>query len=118
MYSCSSRYLFRRTGRDEQIYCSRKRSFKKEKCRILFHNYSLLQETTIKIIKEKGSESPLLNISERDEELGYKHVFQTDTDVTTIGGKIRGPVGMWNRKELHIDNNVESVIEKLKKYYN
>ena len=72
----------------------------------------------VKLIQKAGSESSLLNISERDEELGFKHVFQTDTDVSTIGGRIRSPIAMWNRKELHIDNNVESVIEKLKKYYN
>ncbi|UAT28901.1 hypothetical protein PP753_gp57 [Dinoroseobacter phage vB_DshP-R7L] len=59
----------------------------------------------------------MLNITEEDEELGYKHVFQTRTTKKTLGDRIRSPMGMWKREELYIDNNLAPVIKRLIEYY-
>lgn len=65
----------------------------------------------------EGFESPMLNISEEDKELGYKHVFQTRLTKETIGERIRSSIGMWDKKETFIDNNAQMVINKLHDYY-
>jgi hypothetical protein len=63
------------------------------------------------------SPNSLLTISEEDEEIGFKHVFQTRTTKKTLGDRIRSPMGMWDRSELYIDNNLSPVIKRLLKYY-
>lgn len=59
----------------------------------------------------------LLNITEDDEELGFKHVFQTRTTKKTIGDRIRSPMGMWKKEELFIDNDIAPVIKRMIEYY-
>lgn len=59
----------------------------------------------------------LLNITEDDELLGYKHVIQTRLTKQTIGEKIRGPIGMWDRKETYIDSDVQTLIDRCHEYY-
>lgn len=58
-----------------------------------------------------------LDITQKEEAKGFKHVFLTDSDKTTIGGRIRSPLGMWNDDELYIDNDVSNVIKRLIEYY-
>jgi hypothetical protein len=59
----------------------------------------------------------LLHISERDEEIGFKHVFQTRTTKQTVGDRIRSPFGLFQDDELYIDNDAQIVIDQLKNYY-
>jgi hypothetical protein len=59
----------------------------------------------------------LLNISEREEEVGFKHVFQTRTTKQTVGDRIRSPLGLFDDDELYIDNDAQIVIDRLKSYY-
>ncbi len=78
--------------------------------------------TVINVSKEtvkdlKKSDNNMLNISEDDEELGFKHVFQTRTTKKTMGDRIRSPMGMWKKEELFIDNDLASVIKRLIQYY-
>lgn len=78
--------------------------------------------TVINVSKEtvkdlQKTSNSLLNITEEDEELGYKHVFQTRTTKKTLGDRIRSPMGMWNKDELYIDNNLVPVIKRLIQYY-
>lgn len=58
-----------------------------------------------------------LNITNKEETKGFKHVFLTDSDKNTIGGRIRSPLGMWKDEELYIDNDVQIVLKKLIDYY-
>ncbi len=67
-----------------------------------------------KIVKEDTS---LLTVTPKEEAQGFKHVFLTDADKTTIGGRIRSPLGMWEDEELYIDNNVYPVLKRLTDYY-
>ncbi|AWY09406.1 hypothetical protein vBRpoPV13_49 [Ruegeria phage vB_RpoP-V13] len=78
--------------------------------------------TVINVSKEPIRElqktpNSMLHITEDDEELGFKHVFQTRTTKKTIGDRIRSPMGMWAKEELFIDNNLAPVIKKMIAYY-
>ena len=61
--------------------------------------------------------SPFLNITEDDEILGYKYVFQTRLTKDTINERIRGPVSMWSVNETFIDNDISFVLQRLKEFY-
>lgn len=71
----------------------------------------------VKDILKMGEENPLLNITKKEEAQGFKHVFLTEPDKTTIGGRIRSPLGMWKDEELYIDNSVFAVLKRLNEYY-
>lgn len=64
-----------------------------------------------------GTPSSLLNITPKEEAKGFKHVFLTDSDKSTIGGRIRTPIGMFSDDELYIDNDVQAVLKRLIDYY-
>lgn len=58
-----------------------------------------------------------LIITEDDEDVGYKHVFQTKLTKETVGERIRSSIHMWSNKETYIDNNMQTVINRLNSYY-
>jgi hypothetical protein len=62
-------------------------------------------------------ESDLLNITEDEKDLGYKHVIQTRLTKDTVNEKITAPLGMWGKNETYIDGNLQSVLDRLHKYY-
>lgn len=59
----------------------------------------------------------LLNITPKEDAQGYKHVFLVEPDKSTIGGRIRSPLGMWSDDENYIDNDAGKVIKRLVEYY-
>lgn len=61
--------------------------------------------------------SDLLHITETDELLGYKHVFQTQLTKATIGERIRSPMGMFSRAETFMDNDCGLLLKHLREYY-
>jgi len=63
-------------------------------------------------------ENDLLVITDEEKEDGFKYVFQTRITVDNIGEKIRSALGLWDRKELFIDNNLSNVFTRLNEYYN
>ena len=65
----------------------------------------------------KNFENSMLNITEDNEEDGFKHVFQTRLTKDTINERIRGPMAMWDRSETYIDNDIGHVIKRLQEYY-
>jgi hypothetical protein len=73
------------------------------------------KKMTIKALKE--FDNPLLVITEEEEALGYKHVFQTRLTKETKDERLRGPMGMWSVKETYIDNNMQLVLNRLHEYY-
>ena len=68
-------------------------------------------------ISKLTNETPLLNITEEEKLLGFKHVFQTKLTKETINERLRGPIGFWKPEEIYIDNNVQYVMNKLSEYY-
>lgn len=61
--------------------------------------------------------SDLLSITDEDELLGYKHVFQTRPTKTTVGERIRSPMGMFTREQSYIDNDAQLLLDHLKDFY-
>jgi hypothetical protein len=61
--------------------------------------------------------SPLLNISEDEDMLGFKYVYQTRLTKETVNERIRGPLGMWDKKETFIDNDIQNVLDRIEQYY-
>lgn len=65
----------------------------------------------------KDYDSDLLNISEEEEMLGFKYVFQTRITKDTTKERMRSPMKMWSVKETYIDNDIQQVIDRLHEYY-
>lgn len=65
----------------------------------------------------KDYDNDLLDITEEDEILGFKYVFQTKLTKKTTGERIRSSLGMWDRKETFIDNNAQHLLGRLREYY-
>lgn len=63
-------------------------------------------------------ENDYLEITARDEKVGYKHVFQTLTTKATVGDRIRGPFDLFQDNETFIDNNAETLLNIIDEYYN
>jgi hypothetical protein len=62
-------------------------------------------------------QSDLLHVSEQDQLLGYKHVFQTQLTKATIGERIRSPMGMFTREQTYMDNCAGALLKHLQTYY-
>lgn len=65
----------------------------------------------------KNMDPELLRITEQDELLGFKYVFQTNLTKNTIGERIRGPIGLFKNNQTYMDNNVALLIDHMVKYY-
>jgi hypothetical protein len=62
--------------------------------------------------------NPLLNITEDDKIVGYKHVFQTRPTAETVRERgMRAPMGMWSVAETFIDNDCQILLERLEQFY-
>lgn len=71
----------------------------------------------VKIKDLKNQNSSLLNITEEEEELGFKHVFQTRLTKNTKNERIRSPMRMFSLSETFMDNDAQKLMDHLKKYY-
>jgi hypothetical protein len=69
----------------------------------------------IKDLKDYGSS--LLTISEEDQDLGYKHVFQTRPTKSTVGERIRSPMGLFNKSQTFMDNDAQVLLDHLGNFY-
>ena len=65
----------------------------------------------------EGFENDLLHITDEEKEDGFKYVFCTRVTKETVGEKMRSALGLWTRKELYIDNDLNQVFKRLKEYY-
>lgn len=94
-----------------------KGALKKNGLEAYFTTVVVAKKATIKEIEKDAKEGKLLTLTERDQNLGYKHVFQTRTTKATVGDRIRSPFGLFSDEETYIDNDVQLVIDKLVGYY-
>jgi len=65
----------------------------------------------------EGYKSPLLTYNEEEKELEFKYVFQTKLTKDTVNERIRSPMRMWSTQETYIDNNLQSILDRLHEYY-
>lgn len=73
------------------------------------------KKMALKDLADYGSD--LLNITDDDELVGYKHVFQTRPTKQTIGERIRSPLGMFTPKETFMDNDAGLLLKRLHEFY-
>lgn len=71
----------------------------------------------VKLKDLENYQNDLLAINEREEMLGYKHVFQTMVTKETVNERLRGPEDLFEIKETFIDNNMQLVLDRLHEYY-
>lgn len=71
----------------------------------------------LKDLKDYRDKNPLLNITDEDEALGFKHVFQTRITKGTTGERVRSPMGMFSMAETFMDNDAQLLLDHLKDYY-
>lgn len=62
-------------------------------------------------------ENDMLDITKREETVGYKHVFQTLPTKATVGEKMRGPFDLWEDEQTYINNNAQWLLEYIDSYY-
>lgn len=79
---------------------------------------TILSTKQMPIRKLEGFENDLLHITDEEREDGFKYVFATRITKESIGEKMRSAMGLWNRKELYIDNDLNQVFKRLREYYN
>ena len=77
----------------------------------------IVEAKKLPLKKLKGYENDLLEITKRDEKVGYKHVFQTLPTKDNIGSCIRGPFDMFTDEETYIDNNAQNLLDVLDDFY-
>lgn len=73
------------------------------------------KKVTIKELEKFGSK--LLDITEEERELGFKHVFQTRVTKQTVNERIRSPMGLFSKEETYMDNDAQKLLDHLKKFY-
>lgn len=64
---------------------------------------------------EKGNK--LLNITDRERNLGIKYVFQTLPTKLDHNNTIRGPMDLFSDNETYVDNDCQLILDKLSEYY-
>ena len=79
---------------------------------------TVLSTKKITLKKLEDYNNKLLTITEDEELVGYKHVFQTRLTKDTVNERIRSPLSLWGREETFINNDIQLVIERLTNYYN
>lgn len=65
----------------------------------------------------KDYKNDLLHITEEDEMVGFKYVFQTKITKNTTGERIRSPMGLFDRSETFMDNDAQILLDHLQKFY-
>lgn len=94
-----------------------KGALKKNGLEAFFTTVINCRKLNLKEILREAEESAVLQITDRDRNLGYMHVFQTRTVKSTVGDRIRSPLGLFSDEETYINNDAQVVIDRLMKYY-
>lgn len=80
--------------------------------------FSTVVSTKKMTLKElEPYKSDLLHITEDDEDLGFKHVFQTRPTKATVGERMRSPMGMFSRSQTFMDNDAQLLLDHLHEFY-
>ena len=78
---------------------------------------TILTTKQMPVKKLQGFENDLLNITDAEQEDGIKYVFQTRVTKDSAGEKMRSAMGLWDRSELYIDNDLNQVFDRLNTFY-
>jgi prolyl-tRNA editing enzyme YbaK/EbsC (Cys-tRNA(Pro) deacylase) len=92
-----------------------KGSLKNNGIEAYFSTVVVAKKVPVKELEKFGSK--LLDITEEEKELGYKHVFQTRPTKQTTGYRVRSPMGMFDKAETFIDNDAQKLLDHLNEFY-
>ncbi|MFP3645215.1 AAA family ATPase [Paraburkholderia sp. SIMBA_054] len=92
-----------------------KGSLKNNGIEAYFSTVVVAKKVSLKELEKYGSK--LLDITEDEKELGFKHVFQTRTTKATTGYRVRSPMGMFAKAETYIDNDCQKLLDHLNEFY-
>lgn len=73
------------------------------------------KQMPVKVLEQHPNK--LLTITDAEREDGVKYVFQTRITKESAGEKMRSAMGLWNRDELYIDNDLALVFARLNEFY-
>lgn len=79
---------------------------------------TVISSKKLPLTKLTAYQNPLLTITEDDEILGFKYVFQTKLTKDTVNERMRSHLGLWKKEETYINNDVQLVLDRLNEYYN
>lgn len=92
-----------------------KGSLKNNGLEAYFSTVVYAKKIAVKDLEKFGSK--LLTITDEEKELGYKHVFQTRPTKTTVGERIRSPMGMFSKEQTYTDNDTQVLLDHLHNFY-
>jgi hypothetical protein len=72
---------------------------------------------SVKDLEPYTKNNPLLNITDEEARLGFKHVYQTRVTKQTIGERIRSPLEMFSNTETFMDNDAQILLDRLAEFY-
>ena len=78
---------------------------------------TVVEATKIPLKDLEKFDEKLLNISEDEQDLGFKYVFQTRLTAGTIGTRIRSPMGMFTKNQTYMDNDAQLLLDHLTEFY-
>lgn len=78
---------------------------------------TVVEALTIPLKDLKETDPELFHVSEDEEDLGFKYVFQTRLTSATIGTRIRSPMGMFSKRQTYMDNDAQLLLDYLHKFY-
>ena len=78
---------------------------------------SVVAVKKIAVKKLADYENKLLTISDKDEMLGFKYVFQTSLTNETKHERIRHNIEMWDTSETFIDNDINHYFNRIAEYH-
>lgn len=93
-----------------------KGALKNNGCEAYFSTVVAAKKLPLKELK--GFENDMLHITEEDEAVSFKFVFQTKITRTTTGERIRSPMGLFSVNETYIDNDAQVLLDHLNDFYN
>jgi hypothetical protein len=73
------------------------------------------KKMTIKDLEPYASK--LLNITDEERALGFKHVFQTRITKSTVGERIRSPMGLFTKEQTFTNNDAQMLLDHLHAFY-
>ncbi len=82
-----------------------------------FTNVISTKKLALSALSDDLAKSTMFTVTEDEEYLGFKHVYQTRVTKNTVNERISSPKDMWTMNETYIDNNIKYVIDRLQKYY-
>lgn len=78
---------------------------------------TVVEAVKIPVKDLKDADPALCIVTEEEQELGFKHVFQTRLTKESIGTRIRSPMGMFSKNQTYMENDAQMLLDHLHEYY-